>query len=160
MVGLEVPSSRIYLVRHFLDSVQYDDGAQYGYQDPQPRQTTTAIGLLCRMYLGWKKDNPALERGVQWLVERGPAENDMYYNYYATQVMHQFGGELWKKCERLGREAEGFSRKDIEKGLGAVVAEYGAKGLAWAKVTAEGLTGSIAKFFAGGAGDKLRAALS
>mgnify|MGYP002626291194 FL=1 len=49
------------------------------------------------MYLGWKKDEPALERGVQKLSASGPSKGNMYYNYYATQVMRQFGGDYWKK---------------------------------------------------------------
>jgi len=46
-----------------------------------------------------------------------------------------------------------YSRKDIEKGLGEVVSQFGAKGPAWLKVTANEdgtkaqLTGSIVKFF-------------
>ena len=43
----------------FLDSVQSDSGAVYGYNEPGSKEATTAIGLLCRMYLGWKRDNPA-----------------------------------------------------------------------------------------------------
>lgn len=42
--------------------------------------------------------------------------------------------------------ADKFSRKDIDK-LTDYVKIYGAKGLAWLKVTADGLTGPIAKFF-------------
>ncbi len=39
-----------------------------------------------------------------------------------------------------------FSRKDIDK-LTEFTARYGAKGLAWLKLTEEGLTGPISKFF-------------
>ena len=42
--------------------------------------------------------------------------------------------------------AEKFSRKDIDK-LQETVKSYGAKGLAWMKVTEEGVTSPIAKFF-------------
>lgn len=42
--------------------------------------------------------------------------------------------------------ADAFSRKQIDA-LESVVKVYGAKGLAWMKVTEEGLTGPIAKFF-------------
>ena len=28
----------------------------------------------------------------------------MYYNYYATQVMHQYGGEPWKKWNAKMRD--------------------------------------------------------
>jgi hypothetical protein len=82
---------------HFLDTVQSDSGAGYGYQGPPAGTATTAIGLLCRMYMGWKRDNAALMRGVQYLSDRGPSENDMYYNYYSTQVLSHFGGEPWEK---------------------------------------------------------------
>ncbi|MBS9338088.1 aspartate--tRNA ligase [Fructobacillus sp. M2-14] len=42
--------------------------------------------------------------------------------------------------------AESYSRKDIDK-LGQYIERFGAKGLAWMKVSDEGLTGPIAKFF-------------
>ncbi|MBS9334632.1 aspartate--tRNA ligase [Fructobacillus sp. M1-13] len=42
--------------------------------------------------------------------------------------------------------AEHYSRKDIDK-LGQYIERFGAKGLAWMKVSDEGLTGPIAKFF-------------
>ncbi len=82
---------------HFLDTVQSDSGSGYGYQGPPAGTATTAIGLLCRMFMGWKRDNAALMRGVQTLADRGPSDTDMYYNYYATQVMSHFGGDPWEK---------------------------------------------------------------
>src|SRR5262249_52428865 len=83
-----------------------DGGARYGYTGPGQGPATTAVGLLCRMYLGWKHENPALQKGVQLLSSQGPriAPPNMYYNYYATQVMRQYcgdpgteGHELWEK---------------------------------------------------------------
>lgn len=50
------------------------------------------------------------------------------------------------KCIVAKGVADKYSRKDIDA-LGAYVANYGAKGLAWVKVTEEGLNGAIAKFF-------------
>lgn len=50
------------------------------------------------------------------------------------------------KAINVKGEADKFSRKDIDK-LQEFTAVYGAKGLAWLKVTAEGLNGPIAKFF-------------
>ncbi|MBS0207448.1 MAG: terpene cyclase/mutase family protein [Planctomycetes bacterium] len=79
----------------FLNAVQADGGAFYGYTDTGKGPGTTAVGLLCRMYLGWKRDEPALEKGVQFLSKRGPSPTDIYYNYYATQVLHHYEGELW-----------------------------------------------------------------
>lgn len=54
--------------------------------------------------------------------------------------------------------ADKFSRKGIDE-LTSFVAGVGAKGLAWAKVTANGLEGSIAKFFEGEKGAELCAAM-
>ena len=50
------------------------------------------------------------------------------------------------KCIVAKGCAEQYSRKDIDV-LGKYVANYGAKGLAWVKVTEEGLNGAVAKFF-------------
>jgi hypothetical protein len=46
------------------------------------------------MPLGWKKDNPALQRGVARLARIGPT-SDLYYDYYATQVLHHMEGDMW-----------------------------------------------------------------
>ncbi len=116
MAYLQVPPNTIRGASNFLDIVQSDSGAKYGYTDPGAGQATTAIGLLCRMYLGWKRDNPALERGVKFLSQVGPSISErgtgnMYYNYYATQVMRQYGGdkgdpqwELWEKWNTKMRD--------------------------------------------------------
>jgi hypothetical protein len=102
---LRVPPTTVKKAYGFLDTVAIDGGSQYGYTDPEyGREATTAIGLLCRMYLGWKRDEPALERGIQWLSEQGPSQTDMYYNYYATQVMRHREGEPWEKWNAVMRD--------------------------------------------------------
>jgi len=85
--------------RSFLNSVQTDEvGGQYAYVPGQrAKDSMTAVALLCRMYMGWKSDHPGLQAGVQHLAAIGPSRNDMYYNYYATQVVHHWGGDLWKQ---------------------------------------------------------------
>src|SRR6185436_3559632 len=54
---IKIPPQTILGVNNFLNSVQTDSGSKYGYAEPGAGPATTAIGLLCRMYLGWKKDN-------------------------------------------------------------------------------------------------------
>src|SRR5262249_4944237 len=97
LAKLQTRSNVAPLINKFLDSVQDDGGATYGYRTPTTfRPGTTSVGLLCRMYLGWRKDNPALKQGVRNLSIKGPSINndpDMYYNYYATQLMRHWGGE-------------------------------------------------------------------
>lgn len=111
MAYLQVPKVTIQRAQVFLDSVQADGGAAYGYLDPGEGPATTAIGLLCRMYLGWDKNNPALVRGIQRLSnwgpstsKAGPGRNNFYYNYYATQVMRHWEGEEWKKWNAVMRD--------------------------------------------------------
>jgi hypothetical protein len=96
MSYLQVHPNTVRGAEKFLDSVQMDSGAYYGYTSPAKRPSTTSIGLLCRMYLGWNQDHQALVDGVKYLAETGPSKTDMYYNYYATQVMRQFEGQYWE----------------------------------------------------------------
>ncbi len=104
MAYLNVPPPTVAGAVRFLDSVQSDSGSKYGYTNPGAGQATTAIGLLSRMYLGWKKDNAALQRGVQYLSATGPSKTNMYYNYYATQVMRHNEGEDWTKWNKVMRD--------------------------------------------------------
>ena len=97
---LNVPKETIAGTTKFLDSVQTESGAKYGYTTAGAGSATTAVGLLCRMYLGWKPDHPALERGVEYLSQTGPSKTNMYYNYYASQVLRHLEGERWDKWNR------------------------------------------------------------
>jgi len=99
LARLDVPSPTLGLVAKFLDSVQTEGGAQYNYMvaaAPRQTQATTAVGLLCRMYTGWGRENPALYRGVAYLDKWGPSDNNLYFNYYATQGMRHWGGPEWQ----------------------------------------------------------------
>jgi hypothetical protein len=49
-------------------------------------------------------DHPALKRGVEWIAEEGPSEGNMYYNYYAAQVMRHWNGEEYSKWNRQMRD--------------------------------------------------------
>ena len=100
--NLEVSPEALELAGIFLDSVQYDDGSRYGYLPSRgPTYTMTAEALLCRMYLGWSRDYAGLQQGVKYLAVSHPPrkrrEANFYYWYYATQVMHHFGGKRWQK---------------------------------------------------------------
>ena len=94
MAYLQVEPLAVKKAVEFLNSMQTDEGAAYGYNSPGSKPSLNAAGLLCRMYLGWKKDHPALNRGADKLAKAGPSSN-LYYDYYATQVLHHMEGERW-----------------------------------------------------------------
>ncbi len=56
------------------------------------------------MHLGWKKDNQGLQTGVQYLSKMGPSKSNFYFNYYATQVLFQWGDEEFKKWNDVMRD--------------------------------------------------------
>lgn len=106
---LEIPRSTLDKAWQFLDSVQSEDGVTYGYMGRgRNSPTLSAVGLLCRMYLGqnrgWDTTHPAVIEGAARIGELGPSRDDMYYNYYATQFMYQVGGEHWRLWNNIMRD--------------------------------------------------------
>jgi hypothetical protein len=106
--GLEVASGALQQAEKYLDSVQSHRGSRYSYRPFQdPTHIMTAEALLCRMYMGWTSQKPALSEGVRFLAsEHPPSANDfdIYYWYYATQVMHHTGGRAWRNWNRRIRD--------------------------------------------------------
>jgi len=129
MAGLQVPSATVQKVSAFLDRVQANDGANYGYTDPGAGPATTAIGLLSRMHLGWKRDRPALQKGVQWLSKTGPSKGNLYYNHYATQVMWHWGGDPWKQWNATLRDrlVQSQAREGHEAGSWFLDGDHGSR---------------------------------
>lgn len=105
--GLEVDVDTFVKADAYLDSAASFEDAAYGYQARSaPSAAMTAEGLLCRQYIGWKRNNPAMFRGINALLEDSPfsmKDRDVYYWYYATQVMHHFGGSPWREWNELMR---------------------------------------------------------
>lgn len=102
MAQLRVPRKTFDRASNFLDSVQRDStGGRYAYMPGRrPTNVMTAQALLSRQYLGWPKDHPGLREGARFLLEKHPPSKeqpDVYYWYYATQVLHHLGGDLWRK---------------------------------------------------------------
>lgn len=125
--GISVDRATLKLAGHFLDNVsrkyrrssdgfhKFQSGALYRYMPEQrePTLSMTAEALLCRMYLGWPRDDPRIMQGVAWLLERKPGYEiegnrsdrmDLYYWYYGTQVMHHYGGKEWDEWNERTRD--------------------------------------------------------
>lgn len=86
-------------------------------------------------------DKPDTRFGLE-LVDLSRAVKDSGFKVFADTVAS--GGQV--KGINVKKAADKYSRKDID-GLTEFVKRYGAKGLAWVKVTDQGFNGPIAKFF-------------
>jgi len=98
-------------------------------------------------------DKPDTRFGLE-LVDLSEIVKDSGFKVFTAAVAN--GGQV--KAINVKGAAENYSRKDIDA-LTEFVAVYGAKGLAWLKVDAEGLKGPIAKFFSEEDGQAIKATL-
>jgi hypothetical protein len=113
--GLYVPGQTFQGIEKWLDHSQASAREKFLYRynwlanQPETKHGTlptpvmTSVGLLMRLYMGWKRDNPAMAQGADWLLRKLPADEtsqtsvrDTYYWYYATQVLFHMGGQRWK----------------------------------------------------------------
>lgn len=99
MAHLAVPQQVVEGTVMFLDRVQNENGSKYLYVRSKRLSTpgTNAVGLLCRMYTGWDKLHPGIIEGVEYLRDTGVLKNDLYYDYYAVQVLRHYGGAAWEE---------------------------------------------------------------
>ena len=82
------------------------DGGLFSYTpESNPTPTMTAVGLLCSQYLGLKRDDPVMVEGMKYLMGHMPnlAAHNVYYWYYATQVLHNVPGPEWDTWNRQMR---------------------------------------------------------
>ena len=111
MAGLQVDSQTFERISKYLDAAASDGGARYGYQAQNAESVPmTAEALLCRQYLGWKRDDPRLISGVQYVLQHPIAFNNVdidqnvYYWYYATQVVHHMEDDYWDQWNNVMRD--------------------------------------------------------
>jgi hypothetical protein len=115
--GLEVPSDAWVKVGRWLDDAQQSPTLPHMYRynphapdtDEQRHgrtssKTMTSVGLLMRLYTGWKRDNAGMIKGADYLLDNPPSlgsprepQRDTYYWYYATLVMSHMGGDRWQQ---------------------------------------------------------------
>jgi len=67
----------------------------------------TAVGVLCRIFSGQSRRHDAIKQGVGILMDEVPtwqpatgkrqSKINLYYWYYATYALFQFGGTKWKE---------------------------------------------------------------
>lgn len=93
-----------------------------GYQDDKftKNQATTALGLMSRILLGYRRSHPfCIGSANKVLTKQAPPlpkkagdwngynldyQYPMYFLYYATLAMHQMGGKFFSEWDKLLRE--------------------------------------------------------
>ena len=101
MAGLTIPQSAYAGVEKWLGKVESSENpGRFSYHPTKEvTETMTAEGLLMRQYLGADRNDSALLAGASFLRQRLPKENarNVYYWYYATQVMFHLQGDHWSE---------------------------------------------------------------
>lgn len=134
MSGLDVPSVAISRTKSFLEALcnKSDEGYSYvagGGSSPR----MTAVGLLCRQYMeNWGPSHPRMIKAINTHIKTyGPERQDVYYYYYATQVMHHFGGEAWRDWNEKMRES--LIAKQDKNDKSAMFGSWAPQGDPWGK---------------------------
>jgi hypothetical protein len=109
MAKLNVDTAVIERAKLFLKSVSSSGsegsfaGGRFGYTPGNgATPTMTSVGLLCCQYLGMPRNDPAMVDGTAYLLANAPEPSvrNLYYWYYATQVMHNQPGPEWDTWNR------------------------------------------------------------
>lgn len=107
MAGLSVSPRAFEGAKTWLKSCSKGNyGGNFSYQPDSPATPTmTSVGLLCWQYMGANRDEPLMQEGLATLLRNMPNNKarDMYYWYYATQVLHNVPGPDWDKWNRQMR---------------------------------------------------------
>ena len=158
---ITVPDACVKKGIEFLNKVSSGSRkAEYGYAQPNGRPGTalTAVGLLCRYYIdGWGPNNAGMAEGTIGLfgntkadatgtitktdrtrapktaaqVKQNPGTPEMYYYYYATQVVHFFGGPEWQEWNEGPKDAAGKRQGGMRDWLMDVQSKNGNESGSW-----------------------------
>lgn len=108
LAGLEVQSKAVQGCRKYLDRAATDpNGTSYAYLPGQGASPVmTAEALLGRQYLGWNRESPALRVGAAQVAANllESRDRNIYYWYYATQLLHNMQGPAWQVWNRKVRD--------------------------------------------------------
>jgi hypothetical protein len=115
--GLNVPKKTLDGAVKWLNSCETPDGGGYGYTGPVETPTLTAVGLLCRVYLGTPPRNANLRNGLEKLKKNAPpgAVRNAYGEFYATQLFHHMGGDDWTFWNTGNQKNKGIREVMLER---------------------------------------------
>ena len=118
----EVGGSRYF--KAFTGYFELSESDKRGLQ----KVSMTAVGMVCRFFMGWKRSHPYMIGSANFLRDFLPQwmsglEKDQnvawyhYYWYYGTLAMHQMGGKNWRawnqKIKRMYPEKQRQSPPEL-----------------------------------------------
>ncbi len=106
--GLRISKNVYKGCKTYLD-LAATDGKRTAYSYTPNRAASpvmTAEALLGRQYLGWPKDYPPLVKGASAVARdlESAGDRNIYYWYYATQLLHNMQNDDWKRWNVRVRE--------------------------------------------------------
>lgn len=101
IAGIEIPTETQAGMVKFLKRISAGERrglASYRFGEA-PKASMTAEALFSRQMLGMKRENPSSQEAIEYLIKHPPrqTEQDLYYWYYGTLAMYQYGGEPWRR---------------------------------------------------------------
>jgi hypothetical protein len=106
--GIPVPPLSFARVGNFLKTVANPNHLGYGYNSTEMTPRTSAVGLLCEVFLGTGPHDPSLAKGIDNLLLPSnfmTRENpNIYFVFSTTQVMHHYGGRKWETWNTKTRD--------------------------------------------------------
>jgi hypothetical protein len=110
IAGIIVPKGVLEAASHYLDLAGDGDGVTYGYKPGQRVGdiVMTAEALACRQILGWRREFPPLVKGASYvaadLEQTSGTTRNLYYWYYATQLLKNMRNDDWKTWNVMVRD--------------------------------------------------------
>lgn len=108
IAGIPIPDDTKSKLIVFLKSMSRGErNGLAGYRlGERENPTMTAEALFCKQMLGIKRANAASVEAVEYIMAHPPkrSEENLYYWYYATLSMYQYGGEPWQKWNGMLRD--------------------------------------------------------
>jgi hypothetical protein len=112
IAGLTIPeSTKVNMVRFLKDRSLGQNKGLAGYrlvggQPLPPTDSMTAEALFCKQMLGISRTNQASLEAVEFIMRHVPrsSTHNLYFWYYGTLAMYQYGGTPWREWNESLRE--------------------------------------------------------